>query len=130
MSQDQQQQLLLPLPLPPPLNNNYPNQEHPEQQQPLSFSGRWIPLPKILYGTTIYPFNPIQIDPRKVDIKGKGKQPTEEEPNQPPNDNSIPNLVPANPNQVSLRLPPETSLQTSTYMFFFLTLADHLISTY
>ncbi|EFP83337.2 hypothetical protein PGT21_031228 [Puccinia graminis f. sp. tritici] len=97
MSQDQQQQLLLPLPLPPPLNNNYPNQEHSEQQQPLSFSGRWIPLPKILYGTTIYPFNPIQIDPRKVDIKGKGKQPTEE-----PSQDNLPNLVPANPNQVPL----------------------------
>ncbi|WAR56682.1 hypothetical protein PtB15_7B532 [Puccinia triticina] len=79
--------------LPPQTTNSHQNEQ--QQQQPLSFSGRWVPLQKILYGTTIYPFSPIHIDPRKIDIKGKGKlllQDTDQHPS----------LIPANPNQVPL----------------------------
>ncbi|KAI7952095.1 hypothetical protein MJO28_007779 [Puccinia striiformis f. sp. tritici] len=82
--------------------HNYPHQEQP--QQALSFSGRWIPLPKILYATTIYPFNPIHVDPKKIDIKGKRKLDSHEPNELTTHDftENHSNLVLANPNQVPL----------------------------
>lgn len=78
----------------------------------LSLAGRWVPLPKLLYGAAIFPFNPILIDFSRIDIKGKGKS-THQDSLDPIDPSSAshpdlterpPNLVPANPNQVPLEV--------------------------
>lgn len=64
----------------------------------LSLAGCWLPLQKILYGTVLFPFVPINLDP-----KGKGRLITSDTPSElsvDASDDPERQPVPANPHQV------------------------------
>ncbi|KAI8452969.1 hypothetical protein BY996DRAFT_6415054 [Phakopsora pachyrhizi] len=77
----------------------------------ISHSGRWTSVPSILYGTVLYPFNPVLVDHRLINPKGKSKSTDnldlDQQHSSAPDQTEIhlsEHLIPPNPHQVPLEV--------------------------